>query len=159
MLIAGWWPSQIQLRAQPPIHDPDLALGPLDRDGEGPEVAAAVDKPLGAVLGARRGEAMEAIVRCVVQCMTEAVQVSMGMLLILEFGRDLGGQVLGVVSQGVKGIFGPVDEGCHLQMGIGSCLLELRWNEATGLIVAAGACSASEFLLGSTQRIWSGVAG
>lgn len=112
--IPGWRPSQVQLRTQPPVHNPDLTLGLLERHGQGPEVSTAVDKPLSTVLGARGREAVIAVVHRVVQGMAEVVQVGVRMLLDFELGADFLGQLLRVSLKGVEGVFGAIEKGAHL---------------------------------------------
>jgi hypothetical protein len=118
MLITGRRSPQIQFRTQPPIHNPDLAMGLLDRYGQGPEVSTAIDKPLSAVLGARGREAVITVVQRVMQGMAKVVKVRVGMFLVFELGAEFISQALRVGLNFVESVFGAVEKGGHRGRGM-----------------------------------------
>lgn len=110
ILIPTRRPSQVQLRGQPPIHDPNLTLSLLDSHRKGIEIATAVHKPFDAILGARRSEAVEAVVDGRVQGVAQGAEMRVRMHLPLKFAGQVAGEVLGVFDGVLDVRFRAVEE-------------------------------------------------
>lgn len=92
LLVLRRRPSQVQLRAEPPVQDPDGVSGILESHTDSPHVRAAVDVPLGIValtLGRKGLEAVHVVliaIRALGRGMSVCVYVSLVGLLRLSFG-------------------------------------------------------------------------
>ena len=63
LMIVGW-PSQEELRTQPPVLDVDCLFGLLQSDRDSIEVVLSVDVPLDLVAISLGGEGLEAVALC-----------------------------------------------------------------------------------------------
>ena len=140
LLVLCRRPSQVQLRAEPPVQDPDSVSGILKGHADSPHVRAAVDIPLGVVTLTLWRKGLEAVhmvlvaIRALGRGMSVGVYVSLVGLLRLSFGVATTYGLLDSSLDIAECLLGLIEQERHL------CGFLERWVGGSWGIFCLGCC-------------------